>query len=154
MNWNKFLVVEQIDQKLEKLPTKQNIPIFREGWIRTLRKALGMSSRTLGERIGVSQPQIAKLEHSEASKSITLRSLERAAEGLNCELVYFFVPKEGSLAQTLESQARKKVEAEMSLINAHMVLEEQGLYSENQDKMIKAEVQNMLQRFPRDLWDD
>ena len=67
-----------------------------------IRQALGMSARTLGNRIGVSQSQVSKLGNSELDKAITLRSLERVAEGLNCELVYFLVPKDGNLDMTLE----------------------------------------------------
>jgi predicted DNA-binding mobile mystery protein A len=154
MTWEKRLIIEQLDESLKGLPPGARVPRFKNGWIKTIRTALGMSTRTLGERIGVSQPQISKLENSEVDKAITLRSLERAAEGLNCELVYFLVPKQQNLAKTLEQQALRKSSKEVKSVNTHMALEGQGLSQVDVDKMIDAEVKELLYRLPRDFWDD
>lgn len=113
-----------------------------------------MSTRALGERIGVSQPQISKLESSEVDKAITLRSLERVAEGINCQLVYFLVPKEESLAATLEKQAARKAVKEVKQVNTHMALEGQGLDSIAEKRMVNREIKELLYKQPRDFWDD
>ena len=76
MNWEKRLTIEQLDDSIKSLPKVERIPRFKTGWIKTIRTALGVSTQLLGDRIGVSQPQISKLENSEADMAITLRSLK------------------------------------------------------------------------------
>lgn len=154
MSWDRRLIREQLDEQLKVLPKNQAIPRYRTGWIKTIRKALGMSARTLGSRIGVSQSQVSKLENSELDKAITLRSLERIAEGLDCELVYFLVPKNGSLDKTLKKRAVQKATEDINRLNTHMALEGQGLGTVSLQNMIDAEAQRLLYELPRDFWDD
>lgn len=154
MSWDRRLIIEQLDEQLKAFPKNRAIPRFRSGWIKTIRQALGMSARTLGSRIGVSQSQVSKLENSELDKAITLRSLERVAEGLDCELVYFLVPKSESLEMTLIKRAEQKATEDINRVNTHMALEGQGLGAVALQKMIDAEVQSLLYKQPRDFWDD
>ncbi len=46
------------------------------GWARAIRDALGMSTRELAARLGVTSSCISKLEANEASGAITLQALE------------------------------------------------------------------------------
>lgn len=154
MSWDRRLILEQLDEQLKVLPKSQILPRLRSGWIKTIRKALGMSARALGSRIGVSQSQVSKLENSELDKAITLRSLERIAEGLDCELVYFLVPKNGSLDKTLKKRAVQKATEHINRLNTHMALEGQGLGTVSIQNMIEAEAQRLLYELPRGFWDD
>src|SRR4051794_9153154 len=54
-----------------------------DGWVRAVRKALGMSVRQLAERMGVRQQSTSKLEANERDGSITLNSLRKAAEAMD-----------------------------------------------------------------------
>ena len=81
-----------------------------------------MSARQLAERIGISQPRIAKMETNE--KNLKISTMEKIAEGLDCEFVYGFVPKT-SLQDTINKQARKKAETILSNVNTNMALEDQ-----------------------------
>ena len=63
-----------------------------------------MTSGQLAKRLGVQQPRVIELERGEVSGNITVRSLERAAEALGCELVYVLVP-EKPLANTIREKA-------------------------------------------------
>src|SRR5258708_31843015 len=63
------------------------------GWVRSIRSALGMTGRQLGRRIGVSQNAISEAERAETEGRITLNTLRKLADGLNCELVYALVPR-------------------------------------------------------------
>jgi predicted DNA-binding mobile mystery protein A len=65
-----------------------------QGWLRAVRDALGMTTAQLGRRLKVFQPRIVELEKSEVSGSVTLHTLQRAAEALGCRLVYALVPDE------------------------------------------------------------
>ncbi|MEX1215972.1 mobile mystery protein A [Saccharospirillum sp.] len=148
------MTIEQLDRSLEGLAAGERVPHFKNGWIKTIRTALGISTQTLGDRIGVSQPQISKLENSEAHTAITLRSLKKAAEGLDCELVYYLVPKQKTLAKTLEAQALMKAKREVKSVNTHMALEGQGLDPVNEARMVDAVVKELLYELPRDFWEE
>lgn len=57
--------------------------------------------------MGVGQSSISGLERRETSETIRLHSLRRAADALDCDLVYFFVPRT-TLDETVLAQARRK----------------------------------------------
>ena len=69
-----------------------------------IRDALGMTTAQFGRRLGVSQPRIIELEKSEVTGNVTLHTLQRAAEVLNCRLVYALVP-ERPLAEIVNERA-------------------------------------------------
>ena len=73
----------------------------RCGWTKTVRLALGMSSRALGERLGVTAQGARKLEQAEENGNITLNTLARLAHGLDCEVRYVFVPRTSLMEQVL-----------------------------------------------------
>lgn len=61
--------------------------------MKTVRLALGMNSATLGRRIGISPQGVRRLEQSEAEGSISLNTLAKIADGLNCDVRYVLVPR-------------------------------------------------------------
>ena len=113
----------QIDNSLENLGTSIP-PIPRSGWISEIRKALMLSTNQLAKKLGVTQSTVTRMEQSEAKKSITLSSLEKAAEALNCELKYVLVPRE-SLDSQVQKQAEKIYFKENQLIKHSQALENQ-----------------------------
>jgi len=74
----------------------------RCGWAKTVRLALGMSSKALGDRLGMTAQGVRKLEQAEAEGSIAFKTLARLAEGLDCEVVYVLVPRTSLLEQVLQ----------------------------------------------------
>lgn len=74
-------------------------------WIFSIRGALGMSARTLAKRMGIKLASIQKMEKCERTHSITLDTLNRAAEAMDCRLVYAIVPKAGTYTETLDRRA-------------------------------------------------
>ena len=68
------------------------------GWLRTVRRVVGIPAAEAAERIGVDARELFRRERTEARGVIGLQSLRQAAEALDCELVYGLVPKEGTLA--------------------------------------------------------
>lgn len=96
----------RLDARLERLrPWVGRRP--RDGWIRTIRTALGMSGAELGSRIGVSQSRVSQIERGELDGTLSLAGLERAAHGLDCDLVYALVPRTG-LQRAVRVQALAK----------------------------------------------
>jgi predicted DNA-binding mobile mystery protein A len=132
------------------LPFRE-IPTRRppRGWIRALRDALGMTAEQLGERMSVSQPTVQKLEVSEAEDTIQLKTLRRAAEALNCELVYALVPRE-PLRQTYETAARALARRELRGISHSMALEDQAVDDEDEDERLRRYIEDELD--PREVW--
>ena len=83
-----------LDKRLSGFERLSSFSIPPRGWVRAIRDALGMTAAQLGRRLGVSQPRVAEIEKAEISGAITLESLRRAANALDCQLVYAFVPRE------------------------------------------------------------
>ena len=96
----------------------------KEGWIRTLRKALGMTGSQLAARLGVKKAQVSQMELMELEDRITLRQLRKAADALQCDLVYVFVPRQ-PVEDTLRTQAGRKAHERVMHVHGHMSLEAQ-----------------------------
>ena len=73
----------------------------RCGWVKTVRLALGMSSTALAARTGMTAQGVRKLEQAEATRSISLNTLAKLADGLDCEVHYMFVPRTSLVEQVL-----------------------------------------------------
>jgi predicted DNA-binding mobile mystery protein A len=76
------------------------------GWLRTVRDAVGLGQKEVANKLGVRRQSYAELETAEERDSVTLASLRRAAEAMECEFVYFLVPRE-PLASTFSELARR-----------------------------------------------
>src|SRR6266853_4671749 len=63
-----------------------------EGWLRTVRKALGMSGAQLAKKMGVTRARVAQAENAELTGGITLKSMQAAAEAMGCRFVYAIIP--------------------------------------------------------------
>ena len=85
--------LEQLDASLVRFAPLRDLPPPKKGWIRAIRDALGMSGRQLGQRMGVSKMWVGDMERLEASGATTLKTLRRAAEAMDCVLVYASFPK-------------------------------------------------------------
>jgi DNA-binding Xre family transcriptional regulator len=88
----------RLDQRLVGLDLGQRPP---RGWVRAIREALGMTTAELGQRMGLTQSRVSQIERSEELGSIRLDTLERAAQALNCQVRYVFVPNEPPVCSTL-----------------------------------------------------
>jgi predicted DNA-binding mobile mystery protein A len=89
----KELRLAQMDAVLQDAashPLPQRPPA---GWLRPIREALGMTSGVLAERLGVTASGARKLEQAEAVDAITLGTLRRVAQALDCDLQYALVPR-------------------------------------------------------------
>lgn len=122
-----------------------------DGWIKAVRKALGMSTRQLAQRMRITQQSAAKLENNEGDDAITLKKLRQAAEAMDCRFVYAFVPNEGSLEATVRKQALKKARALVEPVNHTMLLEAQGVG--NVDEKIRETAEELMRNITPRLWD-
>lgn len=98
------------------------------GWLRATRTALGLSQGEVAGRLAMSQQAYADFEAAEERGAISLHSLQRAAEAMECELVYFVVPRSGvagdfsALARRADPDAKHLDASEHS-----MALEDQAV---------------------------
>jgi predicted DNA-binding mobile mystery protein A len=111
-----------------------------------------MSTRQLGDRLGISQQSAAELEKAEQSGSITLRNLDRLAKALDADLFYAFVPR-NSFEQTVRDQAERVAESVTARVETSMSLEDQSTASEAQRQRKTDLVDEYVRTAPRHLWD-
>lgn len=121
------------------------------GWIKAIREALGMPAAHLAKRLGLVPSTVLRLETSEADDTITLGSLRRVAEALDCELQYALVPRQ-SIAQTMEAQANKVARERMAGVAHSMALEAQATSSEAADTQVQEIAESLLKGSRRELW--
>ena len=153
MTWDKDLKIKQVDNFILSIKPQKQLQTPKSGWIKLIRTALGMSARVLGERIGLTQSRVALIEKGEVNRTITLHTLEKIAEGLECELVYCLVPKSNSLVSTREAQAYKKASKLNAYAEQHMLLENQATSKEFQNENINKLKDEYLRNWPRDFWE-
>lgn len=150
----KALVREQYQALADKAHMlAPEMPRPREGWIRSVRKALGMSGPQLARRLDLSRSQVTQMERMEADDRITLKQLRRVAEALDCELVYALAPRH-PVQQTLQKRAEQLARTLLGRAHTHMVLEAQQLTPAQQEKEVAREATRLLNNLPRDFWED
>jgi predicted DNA-binding mobile mystery protein A len=141
-----------LDDRLMPLRRNEELRAPPAGWIKAIRQALGMTTAQLGRRIGVSQPRVVELEQAEADRSVTLKSLERAADALGCRVVYALVPNE-PLDTRVQRQAEAVAHQHMAAAGHSMRLEDQGTAPAVEAREITRLAAELLARRPARLWD-
>jgi len=99
----------QLDKRLSVLTDIDALTRPPRGWVKAIREALGMTTAQLAKRMGVSQPRAVTLEQAEARGAITLDSLERAEQALDCRLVYALVPRHSRRRASTSTAAMKSI---------------------------------------------
>lgn len=102
-------------------------------------------------RLKIRPQSLEALERSEATGAIQLKTLRRAAEALDCTLVYALVPK-ASLEEAVRERARKLALRDLGRVAHTMKLEEQGTDDADLEARIDAYIRDVLRE--RDLWEE
>jgi predicted DNA-binding mobile mystery protein A len=147
------LVREQLDATLAQLAPLRRLTPPPKGWIRAIRDALGMTARQLARRIGVAQQAVARIEKDEQTGSVTIKTMRRVAEGLDCEFVFGFVPR-SRLEDAVRKQAARLAAARFSRASQTMTLEDQELSRAENQKVLAAMVDEIAAHAPRALWEE
>ena len=150
---DRILARKQLDKRLNPLRTSQAFTRPPRGWIKAIREALGITSAQLGKRMGVSQPRILEIEKSEKSGSITLDTLERAANKMDCKLVYALVPK-NPLQDLVEERAQALAKKRLSTIGHSMALEAQLVLADDEKEQFEIMVRKIIEKAGSNLWVD
>ena len=123
------------------------------GWIKAIRVALGMSMQQLGNKLSMTKQGIQELERREQEGSITLRSLREAARALDMQLVYGFVPNNGSLDALIEKKARELATRIVMRTSNTMKLEDQENTGERLREAVRELTDEITKDVPKYLWD-
>lgn len=115
-----------------------------QGWIASVREALGLSQRQVGKKMQASGQAIQQFERAEAENRITLRALRRVADTMGCDVVYVFVPRSGSFTELAERPTRDTAAHDVKSVVHSMDLEDQK--PEDVGKLVEAETQRRLNR--------
>jgi predicted DNA-binding mobile mystery protein A len=139
----------QLDERFRELgPTKRYAsPVH--GWIKAIRKALGMSTAQLAKRLGIKQPSLVELEQSEAKGTIELATLRRVAEALDCTLVYALVPNK-PLEAIVHDRAGTFARRRREPVEHSMLLEDQKVTAKDAEARLD---EIMRETNPRLFWD-
>jgi len=148
----KKLVREQLDASLQCFRPLLEVTSPPKGWIRAIRDALGMTARQLAGRLGVAQQAVARIEKEEQAGSVTIKTMRRIAESLDCVFVYGFVPHK-SLEETVCRQAKKVAAKRIAQAAQTMSLENQALSSRENEQAISDLVDEIIRTLPSNLWD-
>src|ERR1700693_1831231 len=77
-----------------------------EGWLRTVRNALGMSGADVARKMGVTRARVTQAEHAELTGGVTLKSMQATAEAMGCRFVYVIIPSSEHIEDIITAQAR------------------------------------------------
>lgn len=147
------LLIEQLERKMKKFASVQDVEVPPRGWIQAVRTALNMSMRQLGKRMGNKAQTVNDLERAEASGAITVKSLREAGRVLNLKLVYGFVPQGESLESVLDNRANELAREIVMRTSQSMKLEDQENAAHRIEKAIKERASEIKREMPRYLWD-
>ncbi len=149
-NSKRRIARQRLDERLLAFKPESRFAVPPKGWIRAIRNALGIHAHQLGTRLGARPQSVADLEKSEAYGTIQLKTLRKAAEALDCTLVYAFVPN-SSLEGAVQTRAREIASKELERIGHTMDLEAQSLSKAKWEAQIDEYIREHLRE--RDLWE-
>ena len=143
----------QYQQIVDATVGQFDLPQPPEGWLRTARKALGMSGAQVAKRMGVTRARVAQAEQAELSGGATLHSMRAAAAAMGCRFVYAVVPKASTEAM-IAAQAHKKAKILVGVAGTHMALESQTLTNDQISRQTERLARDLAHEMPADFWNE
>lgn len=128
------------------------IKVPPEGWLTTVRKAIGMSGPQLAKRLNLTKAAIYQAERNELEGAISLKQLQKLATSMNCKLVYAIVPNK-PVNEIIYDQAELKAKLIVQQASTHMGLEKQSLTEEQLEQEVSLLAKNIVNEMPSDLWE-
>ncbi len=147
-------VARQRTRQLDDAFSEVRIPQRpRNGWIDSLREGLGMTKTQLAKRMGITRPSLSRLIGNETKGSITISSLENAADALGCEVRYVLFPRH-PLSEMIHKQALRLAQQKLSRVNQSQALEASAMKSDSFSEATADLAKELEVRRPTDLWND
>jgi len=140
MEWKMQMIAQrELDRELRSFLIARRVHRPSGGWLRAVRKTLGLTATGMAQDLRVSPAAIFQMERSEWKDKISLAGLDRAARAMSCKLVYAIVPYKGSFEehaakdvknlvqrQKAERRKKRKLEVAMAGVGKTMAQGQQG----------------------------
>ncbi|MBB4119495.1 MULTISPECIES: mobile mystery protein A [Flavobacteriaceae] len=149
----KRLQLEQLDRKLRGFNTAAQVTPPPTGWLKAVRVSLGMSLQQLADKLSITKQSVQEIETREKEGNITLKTLKDTASALDMQLVYGFVPKDGTLDDLIERKAKELAIRIVSRTSNTMKLEDQENSKQRIKKAIEERTAIIKNEMPKMLWD-
>ena len=149
----KSLQLQQLNNKMLGFASLRQVAMPPTGWIKAIRTAIGMSMQQLGNKLNVSKQGVMDIEKREKDGSITIRSLREIARAMDMQLVYGFVPNDGSLDALIEKRATELATQIVMRTANTMKLEDQANSKKRIEAAIRERATAIQNEMPKILWD-
>jgi predicted DNA-binding mobile mystery protein A len=149
----KKLQLDQLNAKMQGFNDLKNVQVPAGGWIKTIRIAIGMSLIQLGKRLEITKQSAKEIETRESDGSLTLKALREVANAMDMQLVYGFVPNDGSLEALIERKAKEVATKIVMRTSASMKLEDQENTERRIKKAIEERTDELKKEMSKILWD-
>jgi len=149
----KSLQIQQLNGKMLAFASLQKVAPPPTGWIKAIRNAIGMSMLQLGNRLSITKQSVQDMESREKDGSISIKALREAARALDMQLVYGFVPNDGSLEALIDRKAKELATQIVMRNNNSMKLEDQENSKQRIEKAIQERAFAIKTEMPKTLWD-
>lgn len=147
------LQIQQLDAKIQRLSGLKEIQMPAGGWIKAIRTAIGMSLVQMGKRLNITKQSVLEIEQREKDSSITLKTLIEVASALDMQLVYGFIPNDGSLEAMIEKKAKELATRIVKRTSHSMMLEDQANSQRRLQQAIQERTEELKKELPKILWD-
>jgi predicted DNA-binding mobile mystery protein A len=150
---NLSLQIQQLNSKMLAFASLRKIAVPPTGWIKAIRTVIGMSMLQLGNRLSITKQSVQDMERREKNGSVTIRALREAAKALDMQLIYGFVPNDGSLEALIERKAKELATRIVLRTSNTMKLEDQENSKQRIEKAIEERAFAIKNEMPKILWD-
>ncbi len=133
-NFKNELSLSQIERRLDSLRAVKDKAQVKDGWIKFMRNALGLTLNDLSKLVSLSRIRIIQAERREIEGKVTIATLKKMAEAMDCDLVYAFVPKK-DIKTTIYDKAFEKARKTLGLADLHMKLEDQKVEGDEKERI-------------------
>ncbi len=149
----KSLLIQQLDKKITEYAPLKQVALPPTGWIKAVRNALGMSLQQLGNKLSITRQSMQEIEQREKDGSITIKSLKEVARAMDMQLVYGFVPNDGSLDALIDRRAKELARQIVLRTSNTMKLEDQQNSNQRIENAIQERSNALKNEMPKILWD-
>ncbi len=147
------LILDQLDRKIIKYKNLDEVIAPPNGWTYSIRKALNMSLRQLGNRMAITPQSVREIEERERNGTVSIGVLRQVGRALNMKLVYGFIPKNYTLEKMIEERSYEKAKEIVQRTSVSMDLEDQKASDERIEHAIQERAEEIKTSIPKYLWD-
>lgn len=144
------LQLSHVKEQLRALKEQDFVVKPPYGWIHYIRDAFQMSSKALAKKLSISPSAVTEIEKAEITETLSIKRLRKIADELNCDLVYYLLPRE-DIKLSIEKRARHIALKRVMEANLHMDIEDQAL----REEFLKEQIDDLTHqlKYSKKLWD-